>query len=246
MSTDHPTLVYEDDAVQLWHGDCAAVLPSIEEFDHVLTDPPYDEETHRGARSDLRSEYGVRFAPLDDPAALASALQPRRWALVFCSIEMLGTYRRAAADRWVRSGIWDRIDGAPQFSGDRPAQAVEGIAIWHAAGAKRWNGGGKRGIWRCGIVRGEERVHETQKPLALMRDLILDFTDVGETIFDPFAGSGTTGVAAKICGRKAVLFEIDGGRCALAARRLAEASIDERIARVPDQRARQGALVFNA
>ena len=238
------TPYYDDAAVTLYHADCRSLVPLMRGYDHAITDPPYDAQTHAGARSDLRPDYHVDFAHLDDPATVVKMLVPLRWALAFCSTEMLGDYRRATGKLWVRSGIWDRIDGAPQLTGDRPAQAVEGIAIWHPPGVKRWNGGGKRGIWRHGVVRGKERVHETQKPVSLIRELILDFTDPDETIFDPFAGSGTTGVAAKECGRKAVLVEIDAARCAIAAKRLAEASLDERIARVPGVRGKQGALAW--
>lgn len=236
---------YQDDAVRLYCGDGRSVLAALAgEYDHLICDPPYDKETHAGARSDLRPTYRIGFTPIDEPATVVDLVRPKRWALAFCAVEMLGDYRRAAGDRWVRSGIWDRPDGAPQLSGDRPAQAVEGIAIWHAAGAKRWNGGGRRALWRAGRVRGDERVHETQKPVDLMRALVLDFTDVGDLIVDPFAGSGTTGVAAKECGRRAVLIEVDATRCDAAARRLAAASLDERIARVPGVRGRQGALAW--
>lgn len=223
---------YEDEAVTLYHGDAREVAPQVGAVDHAFHDPPYDEQTHAGARSDLRPSYGVTFAPLEDPATVVDLVTPARWCLAFCSLEMLGAYRWAAGkDRWIRSGVWDRPDGAPQLSGDRPAQAVEGIAIWHRAGQRRWNAHGKRGIWRHGRVRGDERVHETQKPVPLLLELVLDFTDVGDVILDAFAGSGTTGVAAKIAGRRAVLIELDEARCAVAAKRLAAASLDERLAR---------------
>lgn len=235
---------YVDESVRLYCGDAREIVPLLGEYDHAITDPPYDQETHAGARSDLRPSYHVDFAHLDDPATVVRLLTPRRWALACCSVEMFGAYRVAASERWVRSGIWDRIDGAPQLTGDRPAQAVEGIAIWHPPGVKKWNGGGKRGIWRHGVVRGDDRVHETQKPLGLMRELILDFTDIGDLILDPFAGSGTTGVAAIECGRRAILIEIDEARCAIAAKRFSAASLDERIARVPGRRGKQGALAW--
>lgn len=234
---------YVDEAVVLYCGAAEAIVPQLQHYEHVITDPPYDQQTHDGAQSGFRPSYRIHFDPLSDLARVASLCAPARWSVCFCSLEMLGEYRAAAGERWVRSGIWDRIGGAPQFTGDRPAQAVEGIAIWHSsAEKKRWNAGGKRGIWRCGVVRGEDRVHETQKPIGLMRELILDFTDVGDLVLDPFCGSGTTGVAAKECGRRALLIEVDEARCAIAARRLAGASLDERYARVAGQRVKQWAL----
>ena len=70
----------------------------------------------------------------------------------------------------------------------------------------------------------EERVHTTQKPLSLMRgELLGDFTDEGDTILDITAGSGTTLVAAKLNGRKAIGIEISEQYCEVAAKRLREA-----------------------
>ena len=45
MSTPY----YQDDAVTLYHGDCRDVLPTLENVDHVITDPPYSDTTHEGA-----------------------------------------------------------------------------------------------------------------------------------------------------------------------------------------------------
>lgn len=248
------TPFYEDYAVTLYCADAREIYTDLGVYQHAMFDPPYDAKTHANAhKRDLAGEImnGTRamsFQPID-PAHVVPLARPQRWALAFCSLEMIGAYRDAAgAERWTRSGVWDRLDsGTPQITGDRPAQGAEGIAIWHSdVERRRWNGGGRRAVWRYPIVRGDERVHETQKPVALMRALVLDFTDPDELIVDLFAGSGTTGVAAKICGRRAILVEENAERCALAAKRIAEASLDERISRVRAVRAKQGALNWTA
>lgn len=229
------TPFYEDDFVQLYHGDCREILPSVAACDHMITDAPYDRKTHDGARTtrNNKAQDLIKFAPID-PATVVAATNGKahRWMLTFCSLEMLAGYRDAVGDdRWLRSGVWIRPDGAPQLTGDRPAQGAEGIAIWRATTERpRWNGKGKRGIWRstweCGVERNN-RVHETQKPESLMAELIEDFTDPGETILDPFAGSGTTGVVAKALGRRAILIELDQEHCASAVRRLSQAVLWE-------------------
>lgn len=188
-------------------------------FDHVITDPPYDAKTHAGLMSAAKSTSTTRttgrkgerpemvdldFEPLEDLAFVDDMLRvASRWCLAFCSLEMLGDYARQAGDRWIRSGFWHRPDGAPQFSGDRPAQAGEGVAIMHPGGRKRWNGGGHRAFWSC-PVEHDDRVHPTQKPLRLMMQIVEQFTEPGDLVLDPFCGSGTTGVACLRLGRRFV------------------------------------------
>lgn len=209
-------------------GDCLAVMAGMEKVDHVITDPPYDNATHRtgAARTNKGGKAGnidIDFAPFTEVemrAFVQHALRlSRRWCLAFGAVEQMGDYKRAAGEAWVRACIWDRPDGTPQLSGDRPAQSAEGIALWHLARPMRWNGKGKRGTWRCGVER-EDRGHPTQKPVDLMLALVADFTDPGETILDPFAGSGTTGVACLRLGRHFIGIEKDPKYFALAVERL--------------------------
>ena len=68
--------------------------------------------------------------------------------------------------------------------------------------------------------------HPSPKPLCLMKWLVSELSSVGETILDPFAGSGTTGRAAKDLGRKAVLIEREERYCEIAARRMAQGVLD--------------------
>jgi site-specific DNA-methyltransferase (adenine-specific) len=150
-----------------------------------------------------------------------------RWCLAFCQIEAVFLWRRAFVAGgldWVRGGIWRKPDGMPQFTGDRPGQGFESLAIAHAAGRKWWNGGGKHAVWTFGLDHGhgngQRNWHPTQKPLDLMRALVEDFTDTGDLILDPFAGSGTTGVAALRLGRRVILIEKDPKYAALALERM--------------------------
>ena len=153
----------------------------------------------------------------------------RRWVISFLEwhyAQPLETWCEtpAAPLRFVRFGIWDKPNGAPQFSGDRPATGWEAIAILHQKdwrGAMQWNGGGKRAVWTCNKEYAGQ--HKTQKPLHLLSMLISDFTNPDETIFDPFAGVGSTGVAAKRLRRRCILIEQDERYCAIAAKRLREA-----------------------
>jgi DNA modification methylase len=216
-------------------GNCLEWLATFERksVDITLTDPPYDTHVHGKARTgrwskDSKRRYkgvkngfhGVRATSfgfdslsLDDMdgAAYHFARVTRRWVLVFCSIEMVNDWRLALVRHgleYVRTMIWVKECSTPQFTGDRPAQAFEAIVLAHPPGRKRWNAGGKRGIYTHSIVvnrGGKNARHEedtTPKPIPLMLDLVDDFTERDELVVDPFAGMGSTGEACIIRGRQ--------------------------------------------
>lgn len=158
-----------------------------------------------------------------DPLSLEFARVVKRWALVFSDAETIHRWRQqleGAGMRYVRTGAWVKDDPMPQFSGDRPAVGFEPCTITHAQGPMRWNGGGHPATWRYGTVKTNRPDHPCPKPLPLMRELIELFTDPGETILDPFAGSGTTLVAAKQLGRRAIGIELSEEYCRVAVDRL--------------------------
>ena len=90
---------------------------------------------------------------------------------------------------------------------------------------KQLNGGTQMtDVWRIPAVGRWEKSqgkHPTQKPLRLLYRIILASTNKGDTILDPFSGSGTTGIAANLLGRKYIGIEQDAHFCELALRRRA-------------------------
>ena len=70
------------------------------------------------------------------------------------------------------------------------------------------------------IARGSRSLHPTQKNLALVEWLMRTYSNRGQLVYDPFAGSGTTLVAAKRLGRRAVGVELEESYCEVAARRI--------------------------
>jgi site-specific DNA-methyltransferase (adenine-specific) len=142
--------------------------------------------------------------------------------------------------RSLRIGVWVKDNPMPQISADRPAQGWEAISFFHREDEKpRWNGGGQRSVWTYPVC--QNMGHPTTKPLAMVIDWIKLFTDEGETILDPFAGSGTTGVAAKLNGRKCILIEREEKYCEVAAKRLRQTEPGRLFDRMP--RAKQIALL---
>ena len=206
----------------------------LTETDVIISDPPYDEKTHRNRRRGMVLPYrggkdqGKRrlgFSIADpiksfDPINPADVGPPlvaiaKRWVILFCAVEQLGRYQDACGKTYLRSGLWVKRNPTPQFTGDRPGQWGDAIAILHRAGRKRWHGGGHTVVCNDHQVgqnnrAGEfgERYHETQKPLLLMTKLVRLFSDPGELIWDPYAGSATTGVACLRLGRKFIGHEM--------------------------------------
>jgi site-specific DNA-methyltransferase (adenine-specific) len=80
-----------------------------------------------------------------------------------------------------------------------------------------WNGGGRHAVFTYNKINGE---HPTEKPLALVSELITLFSNPGDLIFDPFMGSGTTLRAAKNLGRRCIGCEVDEKWAEVAARKL--------------------------
>jgi len=219
---------HEQSGITIYHGDSRDILPLLDVgLDAIITDPPYDQTTHEGARRDAKSRLSpIDFSPIDPswvvPMLLSTSCSG--WIICFCSMEMLGDYKRNAGEWWVRSGFWHRTNGTPQFSGDRPAQPGEGLVIMHGPNSKKsWSRGGHQAFWETSISSGG--LHPTGKPLKLMQMLVNDFTEPGQLILDPFMGSGTTLLAAKNLGRKAIGIEIEEKYCEIAARRLRQETL---------------------
>jgi DNA modification methylase len=219
-----------------------ASLPD-KSVDVVITDPPYEAEVHAEGRR-IRDPGGAKGAAkyrkcVEAPLPFAAITQQeredvadriadvvRRWVLVFCQVEAsqawAGALRSAGLD-YVRTMVWVKPDGQPQFTGDRPGMGYESIVVAHPKGRKRWNGGGRVGVFvhNKNAGHGEPHPHPTTKPLPLISELVSLFSDPGELVVDPYAGSGTTGVACRALGRRFVGWEISPEYHAIATRRLA-------------------------
>ena len=224
----------------LVYGDNADVLPGLPDGSvaHVITDPPYQQRTSDNARSAPDGKDGARlgeahafidFAGVDGLEgwiARESVRMASRWVVIWSAMEQIGVYSTAQPDAWVRATVWLRTNSAPQFTGDRPGQACEAINILHRKGKKRWNRGGD--CWApvgptVNAVNDRQRGtlgHPTPKPEWLMLEAIEAFTDPGDIILDPFAGSGTTGVACLRLGRRFIGIEKSEAYAAIATERL--------------------------
>jgi len=211
--------------IEIYHADCREVIPHLPEIDVVLTDPPYSDVTHEGARTGGYGEIVLVDFDSVTPEFLRdtySMIAPKlkSWLVAFMDWQHIAYLKDHTPDglRFVRFGIWVKPNGAPQFTGDRPGQGWEGIGIFHREGGKMsWNGGGRHAVFTYNKINGS---HPTEKPLPLVSELVSLFSNPGDLIFDPFMGSGTTLRAAKNLGRRAIGCEINEAYCEVAARKL--------------------------
>jgi len=252
MSGDVDALPYRRKEVigdcELYLGDCTEILPHLSQLDHCITDPPYSEHVHSksraGGKCDLvKDGYMASYSRATDLGFAALTEDERevcarefarivkRWTLTFSDIESCHLWRVALTHHgldYCRTGIWRKLNATPQFTGDRPATAAETITIAHRKGRKKWNGGGRHAFWDFPIEINRSghnpRLHTTQKPLPLMLALIADFTDMGETVLDPFMGSATTGIACLRLGRRFIGIEKDEQNFDTAFRRIRRAN----------------------
>ena len=214
-------------------GDCREVLPTLGAVDAVVTDPPYSTNTHKMAKTNKGAGHGVKlvtFGALTDEdfdAVVEQCLSVSRgWVVMTC--DYTHAARFYAHPAFVRLGAWVKPNPMPQISGDRPGQGFETVLIMHGGKvAKAWSRGGGSGVWTVPVTNGAEV--PTQKPLALISSFISDFTKPGETVLDPFMGSGTTGVACVLAGRRFIGCEALVGHFDIACRRIEEAYKQPRL-----------------
>lgn len=220
--------VVHGEGYSVYQGDALQIVPLLSGYHHCIADPPYEAEAHvrtRRTRAYLegRAPYAaIDFAPITERERRLFATLTCGWILIFCQAEAVAAYKALLGAKYKRPLLWVKPDGLPQMSGDRPAMGYESIVCaWGQPGRSHWNSGGKRGIYTHCLHDGEPRLHPTQKPLTLLRELILDFTQPGDVVLDPFMGSGSCGVAAVGEGRDFLGIERDPATFQTACRRLA-------------------------
>lgn len=201
---------------RLIEGDCIDVLREMETtVDAVITDPPYGI----AYQSSWRTDKSKRFKQINNDARpyiwwLPYAFDKLRdggCILCFCRWDVQEAFRLALewAGFTVKSQIiWDRqIHGMGDLTG---SPAPQHDVIWFATKGKyKLPGKRPKSIVSSKRLQGDQLIHPTEKPVDLLEQLIESYTAPGEIVLDPFAGSGSTLVAAANKGRKFLGIEMD-------------------------------------
>ena len=214
---------YVDESVTIYHGDCRDILPSLPKVDLVLTDPPYSmKHVDGGGFASARAFYRdgaldgmCDFRLADYAEVLASAPQ----LVMFHSRDQVGEYATWIAERFGHYDlhVWYKTNAIP-FVCNTWKSDIEYIALgWTAKAHQPVSQEVKSKVWVSPLERGD--LHPTQKPIGLMGKYLVVLTQAGDMVLDPFMGSGTTLLAAKKRGNRAIGIEIEERYCEIAANR---------------------------
>lgn len=228
------SLYYQDDLVTLYHGNSFETMSEMpdESIDCVITDPPYTERTHTKVRNKIQGgiREGVSFDSFTD-ADLENALAEcgrisKGWVIATLDYNHAFKFETQPPQglRQMRVGVWVKNNPTPQITGDRPAQGWEAISYLHKPHKANWNGGGAHGNYVSNLATPTG--HPTPKPLIMISNFVERFSNESDTIFDPFAGGGTTLLAARNLGRKVIGVELEEKYCELIAKRLSQTTFD--------------------
>lgn len=229
------TPYYQDDAVTIYHGDCREILPGLEPVDVVLTDPPYPNlkggldvtfTSGVGRRDVTNKTIGTPWG--NDISGIWLAWQLALFGLFsFCSFHSVANLPSVVGVEPIALVTWYQRNAMPSMN-NVPQYQTEFIWAFKKAPGLIWRN--LKTYYDVARLQSgcmaQERfcdnglaIHPTQKPLKLILALL---AVGGDSILDPYCGTGTTLRAAKDLGRKAIGIEIEERYCEIAAKRMSQ------------------------
>lgn len=216
---------YDHAGITIFHGDCREILPKLPKVDLVLTDPPYGVNFKGKSTKHTKRDMDGYLSISDGPEIVSDVVVP--------VMEICIGIARVVVTPGTRNC----------FKYPEPT-AIGCIFYPSGAGLGRWgftcsqpilyygadpylaHGMGHRPDSFSTTANAGVTEHPCEKPIGVMRWLVVKGSLEGELILDPFMGSGTTLVAAKQLGRRAIGIEIEEKYCEIAAKRLAQSVLD--------------------
>lgn len=206
--------------VEMFRGDAIETLTRFADegrtFDALVADPPYcsggvtnaerkrapSAKYYESALPDF-SDNLDQFALWDFSRAWLVAarrvMKPRSYAFVFCDWRQLNVFSSAfqsAGFYWRGVVVWNKENARPNKGHFTPTCE---FVLWGTSGAEKSDKYAKA-LVAAPYVKNGERVHASQKPTEVVEYLLKILPDDARSVVDPFAGSGTTGVAARNLG----------------------------------------------
>lgn len=217
---------YEDQWVTLYCGDSREIVPQVDGWDAVVTDPPYGVQfggkntkwTTRRDEDYMAVEDGPEYLDAVVIPLLAGIIDTGARVVITPGVRNLFRYPKPAA---VGSIFYPSGAGLGKW-GFTCSQPI----LYYGSDPYLSTGKGHRPDSFSTTEAAEENGHPCPKPIGTMKWLVNKAALPGETVLDPFAGSGTTLRAAKDLGRKAVGVEISERYCEIAAKRMGQEVLD--------------------
>lgn len=221
-----PKLFFNSSNVALWHGDAAELDVKS---DLIVTDPPYGQafESRRsgGKWGEIEGDRQPQ-AIVERLAVALDGLRRGRHVYIFKGTLDLSRLKLCG----ITELVWDKeVIGMGDLRRPwGPQHEIIIFATYELSAANREKGYGNLSarLRKGSVLRslraqsGRVKHHPMEKPVDILRQMIESSSMMGETVYDPFVGSGSTLIAAVLEGRKAIGCEIDERYCEIAARRL--------------------------
>ena len=220
---------YEDSAVTIYHGDCREILPTLPKVDTIVTDPPYGVNLGAVNNGQARDKGQIAYSMFEDtPEYIEKVIVP---AFVFAlSISQRGIITCGNRNAWLYPkpddiGVWYNLAGTGR---GKWGYILAHLILYYGKDPRA----GKNAT--ASSVRGKndsvsdlkQTHHPCPKPLSFVKWMVDKASVSGDTILDPFMGSGTTLRAAKDLGRKAIGIELEEKYCEIAAKRMGQEVLD--------------------
>lgn len=193
----------------LIEGDCRLLIPGIpkKSVDLVLTDPPYGNMIEFAGHGVIPGDHNYADLLKETAPLLYAAAAKDAWACVFTepkALREMWAAMEAGGWKYRSLMVWDKRRLSFNQGIRRAYELI--LVMKKGSPENRYSGGD---LVTCTIAR--DRIHPTQKPVELLKDLIEWFCPERGLVLDPFSGGGSTLVAANEVGRRSIGFEVDRG-----------------------------------
>ena len=241
---------YEEAGITLYHGDCRDVLPGLSGVDAIVTDPPYGIGFEYDVHIDAADKYGDWIWSIVEKAECLCA--PGSPVFVWQAQKNIRELHKWFPREW---RLFISARNFTQMNRDKMPHAYEPVVVWWTPGeryvAPSGKGVGVPRDWHIadmagGMARNKQSgasLHPCPRQEDAMVFVVANWARPGGIVLDMFSGSGTTGVACKLTGRKFVGIELSEAYCEVAAKRLARTAYQPPLyTPEPDAPTRQLAL----
>ena len=206
-------------------GDCLEVMKSMPDncVDLVLTDIPYGKVNREDSGLRVLSKGNADIETFDLSEFIDECVRIASGSIyVFCGTEQVSQIRHSfvASGLSPRLIIWEKTNPTPMNGQYLWLSGIE-CCVYGRNPKATFNSSCRNTVLR--YPSGQSKIHPTQKPRLLFKDLLKTSSHEGDLVFDPCCGSGTTCIESELLGRNYIGIEISPEYCAIARKRIQEA-----------------------